>query len=148
MQKTIGNGFSATIKDRNLRAGGVVSHRKRIHRSYYGMCRNSDDSGRTGLVCESPKVERGSRRFTQCGRSAERGPGHRVCLHAELVKQEITVSSRSLSPVITNNSRAIRWHPDRLIVSHLPADNQAAVLRPSMELLGDGRPLVKGGFMT
>lgn len=30
MQKMIGNGFSATIKDRNLRAGSVVSHKEEI----------------------------------------------------------------------------------------------------------------------
>lgn len=144
----VGNGFRATIKDRNLGAGNVVSHKeKRIHHFYYGVYWNSDDRERTGLEGKLPTAERGLRR--PC---PERGDlpsvaGCRVCPAAELVKQEITLSSHSLSPVITNNSRAIRWHPDKRIVPHLPADNQATVPRPSMELLGDGEPLVKGRFM-
>lgn len=148
MQKMIGDGFSATIKDRNLGAGNVVSHKeKRIHHFYYGIYWNSDDRERTGLVCKLPKVEGGLR-----GLCPERGvqpsvPRCRLCPDAELVKQEITLSSHSLSPVITNNSRAICWHPDKRIVPHLPADNQATIPRPSMELLGDGKPLVKRGFM-
>lgn len=110
----IGNGFSATIKDRNLGAGNVVSHKeKRIHHFYYGIYWNSDDREQTVLVCKLPKVGHGLR-----GPCPERGvlprvAGRRVCPRAELVKQEITVSSHSLSPVITNNSRAIRWHPDK-----------------------------------
>lgn len=144
----IGNGFSATIKDRNLGAGNVVSHKeKRIHHFYYGVCWDSDDGERSGLGCELPKAERGPRRPCPERGAAASAAECGVCPDAELVKQEISLSSHPLSPVITNNSRAIRWHPDKRIVPHLPADNQATVPRPSMELPGDGKPLVKGGFM-
>lgn len=92
MQKIIGNGFSATIKDRNLRAGNVVSHKeKSIHHFYYSIYWNSDASERTGLVCKWPKAEYGLRRLYRV-----RGvPGCTVCPDAELVKQEITLSSHS-----------------------------------------------------
>lgn len=96
-----------------------------------------------------PKVEHGLRRAVHLGGvPAECIPRSRARPDAELVKQEMTLSHHSSSPVITNNLRAIHWHADKQIVPHLPADNQAAVSRPSMELLGDGKSLVKGVFMT
>lgn len=70
MQKMIGNGFSATIKDGNLRAESVVSHKeKSIHHFYDSIYWNSDDSEPTGLVYKWPKVEHGLRRVV-CLRGA------------------------------------------------------------------------------
>lgn len=64
MQKMIGNGFRATIKDRNLRAGSAVTHKaERIYHFYYSIYWNAHDRERAGLVCKLPKVECGPRRL-------------------------------------------------------------------------------------
>jgi hypothetical protein len=121
-KKKTGNAFSATIKDRNLSAGSVVSHKERkIHHFYYDIYCNSDDSERPSLVCKLPEVG--------CGCEEQRPVGDilpRVLwmLHLsgcppattiELAKQEIILNSHSLSPVIAKNCRAIFSLPDKQI---------------------------------
>lgn len=116
-KKMIGNAFSATIKDRNFSAGSAVSHRgKGTHYFYYDIYYKSDDSERTSLVCELPKVEHGLRRLGPGWVTLQSASGFSVSLDTmELVKQEITLNSLSLLPVIANNSRAICWLPDKRI---------------------------------
>lgn len=118
-RKSDWKGFSVTIKRQKSQRGEYGdSQGQRIHNLYYNIYCNLDDSQWTGLGCKSWDVEDGLKDLRRWGHFAEGAAGsgmspdahHRAC-----IKPQITLDSHSLSPVITNNSRAICWLPDKRI---------------------------------
>lgn len=125
---------------------------RRTHNLYCGIYCDVDGCQCTGLGCKLWDTEYGLKELCRWGAFC---PGcYRKWGVPQMLTTKLVEGTRSLRTVILCRL-SLQTTPGqsagfltRGFVPHLPADGRATIPRPSMGLLSDGKPLVKGGFMT